>query len=122
MKFGLVEAKMIDADEEQQEIFTRRFQTLVSSIEGTFPMNRSVGISREILDSPVSVAMALLSVEIYRKAEEYMPEIDLEDIECNYDADMDAVSARLIYRASDVSEGDSFLEYETGEDEDYEQN
>lgn len=120
MKFGLVEAEMLDADETRQEILTRRFKTLISSIEGSFPMNRAVGISQEMLDAPVSSAITLLSVEIYQKAEKYIPEIDLEDIECSYNLETDTVSVRLICRESDMSEEDSFLEYEAEEDEDYE--
>lgn len=120
MKLGLVEAEMLDADETRQEILTRRFKTLISSIEGSFPMNRAVGISQEMLDAPVSSAITLLSVEIYQKAEKYIPEIDLEDIECSYNLETDTVSVRLICRESDMSEEDSFLEYEAEEDEDYE--
>lgn len=120
MKLGLVEAEMLDADETRQEILTRRFNTLISSIEGTFPMNRAVGISQEMLDAPVSSAITLLSVEIYQKAEKYIPEIDLEDIECSYNLETDTVSVRLICRESDMAEEDSFLEYEAEEDEDYE--
>lgn len=120
MKLGLVEAEMLDADETRQEILTRRFKTLISSIEGSFPMNRDVGINQEMLDAPVSSAITLLSVEIYQKAEKYIPEIDLEDIECSYNLETDTVSVRLICRESDMSEEDSFLEYEAEEDEDYE--
>lgn len=120
MKLGLVEAEMLDADETRQEILTRRFKTLISSIEGSFPMNRAVGISQEMLDAPVSSAITLLSVEIYQKAEKYIPETDLEDIECSYNLETDTVSVRLICRESDMSEEDSFLEYEAEEDEDYE--
>lgn len=120
MKLGLVEAKMLDADETRQEILTRRFKTLISSIEGSFPMNRAVGISQEMLDAPVSSAITLLSVEIYQKAEKYIPEIDLENIECSYNLETDTVSVRLICRESDMLEEDSFLEYEAEEDEDYE--
>lgn len=120
MKLGLVEAEMLDADETRQEILTRRFKTLISSIEGSFPMNRAVGISQEMLDAPVSSAITLLSVEIYQKAEKYISEIDLEDIECSYNLETDTVSVRLICRESDMAEEDSFLEYEAEEDEDYE--
>lgn len=120
MKLGLVEAEMLDADETRQEILTRRFKTLISSIEGSFPMNRDVGINQEMLDAPVSSAITLLSVEIYQKAEKYIPEIDLEDIECSYNLETDTVSVRLICRESDMSEEDSFHEHEAEEDEDYE--
>lgn len=120
MKIGLVYVEFVGTDETRREILSRRLRTLISAVEGVYPLNRRVGLSQDILDMPVPAAITLMSVEIYKKVEEYLPEIEVEDIDCQHDESEDTVSVKVICRAADAEDKDSLLDEEAEEDEDYE--
>lgn len=72
---------------EELESYRRQLQTLYTTVEGTCPGDRNFGLSPEYLDEPPQVAESTLSLEIYNKTEEYVPQVEVLDIQFIYGED-----------------------------------
>ncbi len=70
---------------EQAEIFKRQLETLYATVEGTCPGDRGFGLSCEYQDETPDVAECTLALEIYNKTEEYVPQVEILDIEFEHD-------------------------------------
>ena len=53
MKIGEVELALPDYQASDQDVIRKKLTALLSSLEGTYPMNRSYGINSEVFDYPV---------------------------------------------------------------------
>lgn len=72
---------------EELEVYRRQLQTLYTTVEGTCPGDRNFGLSPEYQDDPPDVAESTLSLEIYNKTEEYVPQVEVQDIQFAYEED-----------------------------------
>lgn len=72
---------------EKIDIYRRQLETLYATVEGSCPGDRNFGLSNEYLDEPPDVAEVSLSLEIYNKTEEYVPQVEIIGIEFEYDLD-----------------------------------
>ncbi|MCM1245904.1 MAG: hypothetical protein NC293_09720 [Roseburia sp.] len=72
---------------EELEGYRRQLQTLYTTVEGTCPGDRNFGLSPEYQDEPPDVAESTLSLEIYNKTEEYVPQVEVLDIQFAYGED-----------------------------------
>lgn len=115
MQVDNVSTLYIGDNESQEERYTRRLKTLVSSIAGMYPMHRTVGIDPEIMDLPAGSAVTVLSNGIYTAAGEMLPEVDIQDISCT--CDEDKINVRISY---DLIEQEDDMDIEVEDDEDYE--
>lgn len=71
----------------QIEIYRRQLETLYSVVEGTCPGDRNFGLSNEYQDEPVNVAESTYSLEVYNKTEEYVPQVEIRDIQFEHGED-----------------------------------
>lgn len=55
--------------------------TLLSTAEGSVPLDRSYGIDVDLIDDPSVVAQALLQQEIIEKVEKYEPRVLVKSVE-----------------------------------------
>lgn len=55
-------------------------KTLLVSAEETIPGSRGFGILSDYISFPPQVAMNMFTVDLYEKAEKYIPEIEIKDI------------------------------------------
>lgn len=69
---------------EELEGYQRQLQTLYTTVEGTCPGDRHFGLSPEYQDESPPVAESTLSLEIYNKTEEYVPQVEVLDIQFTY--------------------------------------
>lgn len=53
---------------------------LLETPEGTVPLDRSFGISTDVLDMPCAVAQNLLAADIAVKIEKYIPGLALKEV------------------------------------------
>lgn len=122
MQIGEISIRLVSGNENDGERAKRRLKTLVRSIEGMYPMNRSVGIRSDVLDMPIQVAISLFSADIYTKAEKYLPEIQIVDVSCAYDLENDRLNTTIQFELSEDELDPDFDsdDYEAEEDEDYE--
>lgn len=122
MQIGEISIRLVSGNENDGERAKRRLKTLVRSIEGMYPMNRSVGIRSDVLDMPIQVAISLFSADIYTKAEKYLPEIQIVDVSCAYDLENDRLNTTIQFELSEDELNPDFDsdDYEAEEDEDYE--
>lgn len=122
MQIGEISIRLVSGNEKDGERAKRRLKTLVRSIEGMYPMNRSVGIRSDVLDMPIQVAISLFSADIYTKAEKYLPEIQIVDVSCAYDLENDRLNTTIQFELSENELDPDFDsdDYEAEEDEDYE--
>lgn len=58
---------------------------LISTVKYSVPMDREFGIDGAVIDSPVNIAKAHLSNEIFRAVRRYEPRAVIESIEFNGD-------------------------------------
>lgn len=70
---------------EEIEVYRRRLQTLYSTVEGTCPGDRNFGLSDEYQDEPPDIAESTFSLEVYNKTEEYVPQVEIQDIRFEHD-------------------------------------
>lgn len=81
MKIGGVELSVPEFQDSRQDMIKDKLTALLGSVEGTYPMNRRYGISSEIFDCTVETAESILAAEIYDKTEEFIPEINVLDVQ-----------------------------------------
>lgn len=60
---------------------------ILSTIKGTCPMFRQFGISGEVVDKPIPVAMVLMQSDIKEAVEEYEPRVEVLSIDFEAPAD-----------------------------------
>lgn len=66
------------------EKYERQIKTLLKTVEGTCPGDRAFGLSNEYQDEPPEVAKVSLSLEIYNKMEEYIPRLEVLEIDFSF--------------------------------------
>ncbi len=120
MRIGEIRLQLMSGDESETGRAARRLKNLLQSVEDMYPMNRNIGIRNDVLDMPPQIVVPLLSADIYKKAEEFLPEITVTDISCAYDMERDAVDILVQYEPDEDEEMEDGMDYEAGEDEDYE--
>lgn len=62
-------------------------RTLIVSIEGTIPGSRDFGLSGAATDMRPEESRNAFFAELDEKAEKYIPEIQIEDVEFDFDGD-----------------------------------
>lgn len=80
----MINEPLLQFDFEEAEkiaIYKRQLETLFSTVEGTCPGDRNFGLSNEYQDEPPEVAESSFSLEVYNKTEEYVPQVEILDIE-----------------------------------------
>ena len=110
MKIGEVELALPDYQASDQDVIRKKLTALLSSLEGTYPMNRSYGINSEVFDYPVQTAESLLAAEIYEKTEQYMPGINVLDVSFRADLDHNILYPVISYELADEDGADSLEE------------
>lgn len=64
---------------EKEEIL-QNVRTILGTIKGSIPLDRSFGIDPSIIDLPISVAQAKLSNEIFQSIKRYEPRVSISAI------------------------------------------
>ena len=72
-----------------------RLRALILSRERTIPGSRGFGLSGDFLDAPCYDAASQFGVELEEKADEYIPEIDITEVQA--DAGMDGTVQTRIF-------------------------
>ena len=62
-----------------------RLKTLLLCTETTIPGSRAFGLSRNFIDENPNEAAAVLAQELQEKCDVYIPEIDIDSVEYEYD-------------------------------------
>nr|WP_325300158.1 hypothetical protein [uncultured Dysosmobacter sp.] len=62
------------------ESIDQRLKTLILTREGTLPGSRSFGLAQEFLSTTPQKAVNLLALELAEKAEEYVPEVEIDEV------------------------------------------
>ncbi len=70
---------------EQIDLYRRQLMTLYATAEGTCPGDRNFGLSNEYQDEPPPVAESTYALEVYNKTEQYVPQVEVLDIEFEHD-------------------------------------
>ena len=110
MKIGEVELALPDYQDSDRDEIRKKFSALYGSLEGTYPMNRSYGINSEVFDYPIHTAKSLLAAETYEKAEQYIPGINVLDVNFRVDLENDILYPVISYELVDADEEDSLEE------------
>ncbi len=121
MKIGEIELSVPEFHDSRQDMIKDKLTALLGSAEGTYPMNRRYGISSEIFDYPVEMAESFLAAEIYDKTEEFIPEINVLDVQFRKGTEDDALYPLIFYEIA-AEEEDDLLEnnYWDSEGDEYE--
>ena len=102
MKIGEVELALPDYQDSDQDEVRKKLTALLGSLEGTYPMNRSYGINSEVFDYPIQTAKSLLAAEIYEKTEQYIPNINVLDVNFRADLENNILYPVISYELADV--------------------
>ena len=84
-------------------------EVLISTPEGTVPLDRNFGLDQSFLSLPPETAKTLFAQELIEKAEMYIPEISVTDIKSQVDSEGNIQPIIMVCRNAD---------YEETEDED----
>lgn len=84
-------------------------EVLISTPEGTVPLDRNFGLDQSFLSLPPETAKTLFAQELTEKAEIYIPEISVTEVESQVDSNGNIQSIITVCRN---------MEYEENEDED----
>lgn len=79
----IIDEPLLEFDFEQAELieqYRRQLTTLYATVEGTCPGDRHFGLSNEYQDEPPDVAESTFALEVYNKTEEYVPQVEIQDI------------------------------------------
>ncbi len=106
MKIGGVELSVPEFQDSRQDMIKDKLTALLGSVEGTYPMNRRYGISSEIFDCTVETAESILAAEIYDKTEEFIPEINVLDVQFRKDTEDDVLCPLISYEMATEEEDD----------------
>ncbi len=71
-------------DEESVKEIRRNLETLLSTAEGTQPMDREFGLDCSFLDYPVSTAANMYALEVIKKVKKYVPQVGVKDVTYEY--------------------------------------
>ena len=106
MKIGGVELSVPEFQDSRQDMIKDKLTALLGSVEGTYPMNRRYGISSEIFDCTVETAESILAGEIYDKTEEFIPEINVLDVQFRKGTEDDVLCPLISYEMATEEEDD----------------
>lgn len=106
MKIGGVELSVPEFQDSRQDMIKDKLTALLGSVEGTYPMNRRYGISSEIFDCTVETAESILAAEIYDKTEEFIPEINVLDVQFQKGTEDDVLCPLISYEMATEEEDD----------------
>ena len=62
---------------EELQHYHVQLNCLIGSVEGTIPGSRGFGITRDALSQPTPIARNMISMDITKKVDIYIPEIDV---------------------------------------------
>lgn len=93
----------------QLELYRKRLELLYATVEGSCPGDRNFGLAVDYQDEPQAVAETTFALEIINKTEEYVPEVNVDDVTFSHGAEGEMFPKILI----SLNE-----EYDEEEDED----
>lgn len=64
----------------------QNIQVILTTPAGTVPFDRDFGIDMSVLDSPIGVAKAKLTVEYIKKIKKYEPRAEVKKVSFTHDA------------------------------------
>lgn len=65
----------------------RQLDLLLSTREGSMPLDREFGIKMDFLDRPPEVAKSLYAAEVAKKVAMFIPSVRVREVIWNYDKD-----------------------------------
>lgn len=77
IKLARVENITNEMTPEELQHYHVQLQCLIGSVEGTIPGSRGFGITRDALSQPTPVARNMISMDITKKVDEFIPDIDV---------------------------------------------
>lgn len=89
---------------------------LLSTTEGSVPLDRSYGIDVDLVDDPSVVAQALLQQEIIEKVEKYEPRVLVKSVEIIIEGS--SLKAKILIERNPDYEETASSETDSEEDED----
>lgn len=84
----------------------RCLKTLYTTVEGTQPLDRKFGLSREFLGQPIPVAQNMYRIEVIEKTDIYEPRVKVSEVTFNVNAEEGE-----IYPVIKLEKGDEDDEY-----------
>ena len=102
---------VISADDESTTFLNfakESLEVLISTPEGTAPLDRNFGLDQSFLSLPPEIAKSLFAQELIAKAEIYIPEISVTEIDSKVDSEGNLQPVITVCRNE---------EYEESEDE-----
>ncbi|MFU1797385.1 GPW/gp25 family protein [Paenibacillus azoreducens] len=83
---------------------SQNIRTILTTIQGTVPLDRGLGIDITVLDNPTELAKAQLTAHVYDVLEEYEPRAEVLKVEFEEDAREGKLIPIVKYR---LKEGES---------------
>lgn len=87
MRVGTADVILPDYQDSCRDRIIKKFNALLQTPEGAYPMNRSYGIRSDIIDASLPVAKVMLAEDIYTKSEQYIKETVVTDVRFRTDGD-----------------------------------
>ncbi|MFC4102903.1 GPW/gp25 family protein [Paenibacillus xanthanilyticus] len=72
----------IDFGATGEEEILQCVRTIVSTVQGTVPLDRAFGIDGGVIDQPMTLAPALLAATIIQQVGLYEPRVTVKQVEC----------------------------------------
>lgn len=79
----------------------QNIQVILTTPAGTVPFDRDFGIDMNILDAPIGVAKAKLTVEYIKKIKKYEPRADVKKISFTTDATSGSLIPKVVIGLGD---------------------
>ncbi len=80
-----LETNMSDYSEEEIKDIINHIYCLLTTIKGTIPFSRDIGMDSEIIDLPVDIAQARYTVEAIRNINDYENRVSVKEVTFSYD-------------------------------------
>lgn len=72
-----------------------RLRTLILCTERTIPGSRAFGLTGDFIDAPINDAQNIFALELQEKADIYIPEINVDAVAIEYDAEGGALTGMV---------------------------
>ncbi len=71
-------------------------KTLYSTPLGTVPLNRDFGLNWNLVDLPIEIAKAKITIEIIEKTRKYEPRVEVQKVSFDYDGEQGLLKPKVV--------------------------
>lgn len=94
-------------------------EVLISTPEGTAPLDRNFGLDQSFLSLPPETARTLFAQELIAKSEKYIPEISVTEVNSKIDSDGNLQPVITVCRNEDYEETEADEDDLTTDEDDF---